>query len=62
MFNMLITAYGKIRDLKGEVAYLEAVITDLQERLSRKPKIKTAQVQLIFEFDLEEVENASIRM
>jgi uncharacterized coiled-coil protein SlyX len=62
MLDMLIKAYERINDLEVKTAYLEAMITDLKAKLSRKPKIKTAQVQLILNFDLEEAENESICM
>ena len=43
LLDMIVRAFERITELEAEVA-------DLKQRLSRKPKIKTTQVQLKLEF------------
>ena len=50
MLDMMIAAFQRINDMEVRAAYLEAKIADLELRLSRKPKLKTTQIQLKLEF------------
>ena len=54
MLDLFAAAFRRINDLEVQTMYLQKKITDLKVRLSRKPKPQTTQVQLTFEFDLEE--------
>ena len=51
--DYIISAFKRVNAMELKVAYLEAKIADLEQRLSRKPKPKTTQVQLTLEFNLD---------
>ena len=55
MLDILIKAFQRINNQAIRILRLEQEVADLQQRLSRKPKSKTTQVQLALEFDLEEI-------